>query len=202
MSYEIFIDTEPTVLVDMDGVIADFDMEVKLRLQDRHPEILIKETRKNFYISDDYPEHSLLVRSISDEQGFFETLPLVEHALEGWQRIIDLGYHPIICSSPLGTNPYSKFEKINWLKQHFAPIFGQWVIDQAIITSDKHLFKGVALIDDRPVMKNSDLATWKHILFDQEYNRSDTDHARLRGWLDDALPELLEVASKNTGKSN
>ena len=195
MSYKSFVGAELKVLVDMDGVIADFDKEVELRLKNRYPEIQITETRKKFYISDDYPEHSLLIRSISDEQGFFETLPLVDNALEGWQRIIDLGYHPVICSSPLGTNPYSKAEKLNWLRQHFSPIFGQWVVNQAIITPDKHLFGGIALIDDRPVLKNSDIATWKHILFDQEYNKDVTNKARLYGWLDDALPELLEVAS-------
>lgn len=47
----------PTVLVDMDGVLADFDAEAIARLQERHPNIPLLDTRINFYLSDDYPAH-------------------------------------------------------------------------------------------------------------------------------------------------
>ena len=195
--FDVFIDAAPIVTVDIDGVLADFDGEVKSRLKERHSNIPILETRENFYISDDYPEHRLKVRAISDEEGFFESLPLVKNALEGWQRLIDLGVHPLICSAPIQSNPFSKVEKLNWLQQHFVPVFGEWVVDQAIITSDKHLFHATALIDDRPQMKNAEMATWKHIIFDQPYNRDILNQPRLHGWLDEALPEILKDIINN-----
>jgi 5'-nucleotidase len=185
---------KPTVLIDMDGVLADFDQEVINRLMIRYPHIPILKQRQNFYISDDYPEHSLLLREISDEQGFFSSLPLMENALHGWQRIIDLGYHPMICSAPMKSNPYSKSEKLEWLTNYFVPTFGQYVVDQAIITSDKHLHEGVVLIDDRPIMYGADEASWKHIIFDHPYNRSSLEQPRQYGWLDDNLPNLLKAA--------
>jgi 5'-nucleotidase len=184
-----------TVLVDMDGVLADFDTEVLARMKERYPHIPQLPTRENFYVADDYPEHSELVRGLSNEQGFFDNFPVADGALEGWQRMIDLGYDPRICSSPITTNPHSTPEKLNWLNRHFAPVFGAYVVRRAIITRDKHLHDGIALIDDRPEVAHADEASWKHIVFDMSYNQSTVTELRLHGWHDDRLPDLLEMAA-------
>ena len=181
-----------TVLIDMDGVLANFDSEVLNRIQKQYPHIPILSARSNFYIADDYPEHKELVREISDQPGFFESLPLVDSALEGWQRIIDLGYNPRICSSPISSNPNSEREKRLWIEHHFVPFFGSYVVEQAIITKNKHLYEGRALIDDRPEVRDSDKASWKHIVFDQLYNKH-IERPRLYGWRDNKLPELLDA---------
>jgi len=183
------------VLIDMDGPLADFDGEVISRLKTRYPNIPILSTRKNFYISDDYPKHSLLLRSISDEKGFFESLPLADNALEGWQRVIDLGYHPIICSAPMRSNPFSNIEKLNWISKNLVPFFGQSVVDEAIITPDKHESEGIVLIDDRSELKDYKKAMWQHIVFDEPYNQ-DSKQPRLYGWLDNNLANLLKTASR------
>jgi 5'-nucleotidase len=186
----------PNVLVDMDGVLADFDGQVINVLRNEYPDIPIKDVRTHFYISDDYPEHALLIREISDRQGFFESLPLLEEALEGWQRIINLGYHPRVCSAPMISNPYSNVEKISWLEEYFVPVFGKYVVDEAIINSEKYLYDGIAIIDDRPKLKGSEEASWMHILYDQPYNRAISEHSRIVGLLDNNLPRLLEIAKK------
>ncbi len=182
----------PTILVDMDGVLADFDKEVLSRMEARYPHIPLLGARQNCHVADDYPEHWALIRELSNEPGFFDSLPQVDNALEGWGRIIDLGYNPRICSSPINTNPNSRIEKLGWLQRHFAPYFGSIVAEQAIITRDKHLFDGVALIDDRPELRGADEASWRHIIFDQPYNRH-VAGLRLSGWLDKKLPEILEA---------
>jgi 5'-nucleotidase len=181
---------KPTVLIDMDGPLAGFDAEILSRLKTQYPKIPLLTTRNNSYISDDYPEHSLLVRSISDEKGFFESLPLIDNALEGWQKVIDLGYHPRICSSPLGSNPFSTAEKLEWIRKNLVPVFGQYVLDEAIITTDKYKSVGIVLIDDSPELKNYKQAVWQHIVFDEPYNQ-DSKQPRLYGWLDKNLPNLL-----------
>jgi 5'-nucleotidase len=186
----------PVVLVDMDGVLADFDAEVLARLAAHHPHVP-RATRQNFYIAEDYPEHTALLRQISSEPGFFAALPLVDGALEGWQRIVDLGYHPRVCTSPLRRNRHCEAEKLGWLEKHFAPVHGEAVAREAIVTRDKHLCDGIALIDDRPEIRHSATAPWQHIVFDRPYNQ-DGDHAgdrpRLRGWHDDTLGALLDAA--------
>ncbi len=181
-----------TILIDMDGVLADFDREVLNRIREQYPYIPILSERSNFYISEDYPEHKELVKEVSDQPGFFNSLPLVDFALEGWQRIIDLGYNPRICSSPISSNPNSEQEKLSWIERHFVPVFGGYVVEQAIITKDKHLHEGRALIDDRPEVRNSNEANWEHIVFDQPYNKH-INGPRLINWQDNNLAALLDT---------
>ena len=179
---------KPVILIDMDGVLADFDAEIIRRVKDRHPYITLLDTRDNFYFSEDYPEYKTIIRGIANEPGFFDSLPLIDDAITGWQRIIDLGYHPRICSSPIRSNPHSEAEKRAWLKRHF----NSQVAEEAIITSDKYLFEGMALIDDRPELRNASEASWQHIIFDQPYNH-DIDKPRIYGWLDEELATTLKA---------
>lgn len=184
----------PVVLVDMDGVLADYDSGVLKIISERHPDIIHPGVRKNFYINDDFGQHSDLVKLISDEEGFFLSLDLAPGAIEGWQRLIDMGYHPVICSSPKLTNPYCVQEKLEWLRRHFVPIFGENVIDEAIITRNKHEFDGIVLIDDRPEVLNAEQAAWRHVVFDMPYNRH-INSPRLNGWTDENLNNLLISAA-------
>lgn len=183
------------MLVDMDGVQADFDAEVLARIALQYPDIPLLTSRKNFYVADDYPEHTELVRSLSDEEGFFDAIPVAEGALEGWERILDYGYHPRVCSSPISTNPTCTTEKLQWLDRHFVPKFGESVIKEAIITKNKHHYDGAALIDDRPEVRNAAEASWQHVIFDKEYNRAAAG-VRLVTWLDPLLPDILAVAAE------
>jgi len=182
--------TGVTVLVDMDGVLADFDSQVLHTMTQRHPEIPIRSVRENFQISDDYPAHFKIVSAISDAKGFFELLQPVENAIDGWRRLISLGYHPRVCSSPMKANPGSADEKLRWLAKHFAPVVGNSIVDEALITNDKYLADGRVLIDDRPQIKNYERAKWTHLIFDQPFNRH-VQGPRLHGWLDEGLPTIL-----------
>lgn len=183
----------PTVLVDMDGVLADFDKELLDRIAVRHPQIALLHQRNNFYVAEDYPEHFELVRAMSDEKGFFAALPVAEGAIHGWEQIVEHGYAPRICSAPITTNPHTKTEKLAWLEEHFVPVFGGKIIDQAIISTDKEEHDGIALIEDRPQVKNAELASWQHIVFDKSYNRH-VVQPRLYGWNDANLLTLLKAA--------
>ena len=192
-------DDKYVVLVDMDGVLAEFDDEVVSRIRDRHPHVAILEERSHFYLYEDYNEHARLVEELSDEEGFFEALPLGLQAIAGWQRLVDLGYHPRICSAPKISNPHSEREKLTWLRKYFVPVFGEYVADEAIITRKKHEYDGIALIDDRPEIRHSDKAKWQHILFTRPYNKN-VKGPRIDGWQDENLPELLRQAVINYNK--
>lgn len=188
----------------MDGVLADFDAEVHSRVAERHPDIRPLDPFPeipDFYVSRHYPEeHYDTVRGISNEQGFFASLPMIPDAAYGWERVMRLGFRPQICSSPISTNPYSKEEKLGWLEENLAPLFGSWVVSTAIITRDKHLVSGAVLIDDRPAIQHAETATWQHIIFDQPANRGITGPTirRLKTWRDPNLPQLLRQSAQIT----
>ena len=183
-----------TVFVDMDGVIAGFDAEAIRRVTLIAPGFKADRPRDHFYIADDYPEHASHFRAVSAERGFFSSFPLIDGAVEGWQRILDHGYQPRILSSPLRANVTSEEEKRQWLDQQLGPIYGDHIARDAIITKDKHLHDGIALIDDRGVIPHAKEATWSHIVMHYPHNEAIDTDLRLQNWYDERLEELMDVA--------
>lgn len=177
-----------TVLVDMDGVLADFDGAILERL----PKEVARVARTSFYMHHDYPEHEDLIYEITGDQRFFHDLPVIDGALEGWQRLVDLGYDPRICSAPLSHNGTTREGKLDWLKRHMVPEFGKHVVERAIIDPRKYNYPGFALIDDRPHVETRGIAKWRHVVFDQPYNQESTAQYRLHGWHDENLGNVLE----------
>lgn len=184
------------VLVDMDGVLADFDGAVLEALPPHIPRV----PRTNFYIARDYPEHKADVAAVYSHPEFFFNLKPVHGAIEGWQRLIDLGYQPRICTAPLTSNPRSGEGKLAWLDQHLVPHFGATVRDEAIVDKNKHAYAGVVLIDDRPAVDTGgSRAPWRHVVFDQPYNQLCTSTFRLHGWTDPDMALVLEHAAAPGG---
>ncbi len=180
-------------LVDMDGVLADFDGYILSKL----PSGLTKVVRKSFYLNKDYPEHNDLIWDIAGDDRFFYELPVVDNALRGWERLMEEGYDPRICSAPLAHNNKSKEGKLYWLGEHIVPRFGKQVVERAIIDRNKFDHDGLVLIDDRPVIDtNQGQATWQHVVFDHEYNQDSNAAFRLHGWLDSALGGILKDARR------
>ena len=181
-------DNTRIVLVDMDGVLADFDRAVIEALRPTCPDIQPPTTSHR--IRSQNPQYEAEIRQVTGAPGFFRDLKPIDGAFEGWQRLKDLGYHPRICSSPLVWHTQCEQEKRAWLTAHLGPD----VAEEAHIVQNKCTCPGLALIDDIPALACAP-APWPHIVFDHPYNRAAPSPHRLHGWHDEALPKLLrEIA--------
>lgn len=181
-----------TVLVDMDGVIAGYNEAILSKL----PRDLARVTQLHWILEDDYPEQKQNILEVIGHPRFFYDLPVYEGALEGWQRIIDAGYDPVICSAPpMMLNKLAAKGKRSWLSRHFVPEFGRQIIDRAIFDSDKYKYDAVAIIDDSPAINTGNgRASWEHVVFSQTYNTHLDTSLRIDDWHDPTLEETLAVA--------
>ena len=159
------IESDKTLLFDMDGVMVDFDTAALVNIPKKE-----RVTRASFYVADDYSdEQAKLIKAVYNTPGFFEPLEAMPGLMECWQALLDNGYHPRVASAPLSSNPTSMTGKIKWLNRVMVPEFGPHVVEEAIIDKDKWKYKGLALIDDRfnvpRGINGLDSAEWEHILF-------------------------------------
>jgi 5'-nucleotidase len=158
------------VLLDMDGVLADFEtgfLNHWLRLHPEKGHVPIAE-RKSFYIDDDYPEaHRSFVGSIFERERFYAELPPIAGAIAGLRAMQAAGHEVRICTSPLTAYRYCVPEKYEWVERHIGADF----IPNVMITKDKTLVAGDVLVDDRPEVKGWRKPDWVHVLYDQPYNR-------------------------------
>lgn len=158
-------DHKRDVLIDMDGVMADFDTAALVAVPNDR-----RISRTNFYVAHDYDEMLRPgIEEIYNAPGFFESLEPMPGMHEAWQVMIDNGYHPRVASAPLSSNRTAVEGKIKWLDRVMVPEFGPRVVEEAIIDKNKWAYDGIALIDDRPDVPRGvdgkDVATWEHVLF-------------------------------------
>lgn len=156
---------DKTVLIDMDGVMADFDTAATSHLS---PEEIVERT--NFYVAHDYPlQMRPSIEDVYNAPGFFEGLEPIPGMMEGWQSLLDDGYIPRVASAPLSSNVTAVEGKVKWLDRIMVPEFGPSVVSEAIIDKDKWKYKGLVLLDDRPAVprgpNGDDQAEWRHVLF-------------------------------------
>lgn len=162
--------TRETVLVDMDGVLADFDTRFIEIWQKRYPDRprLDQKNRTSFKIAEEFPVHLQDdIREIFSEPGFYRNLPIVKGAVQGMNEMVDSGLDIWICTSPLMQYENCVLEKYQWVDEHL----GRSWTERIIMTRNKALVRGDFLIDDHPEIPGADSASWEHILFDAPYNR-------------------------------
>jgi 5'-nucleotidase len=178
----------------MDGVLADFEEPNNDIVRAHFPHIEPIIDRPDFYFKDTYQSYEGVNDIIYQENrrpGFIRAFPIVDGAIDGWERILNAGYTPRVCSSPLEDHDTIIAEKKDWLEEYFVPRFGAWVIDTAIFNRDKSGYDAAAMIDDRPTLRNIEKATWQHIMFTRSYNKEIEAEFRLENWHDFNLESLL-----------
>lgn len=152
------------ILVDMDGIVADFIgglwEEIGLDFGELVASKCSAERIVDFYGLERgvAPEHRAWVGNVDDyfrRAGFFYGLKPIEGALDALRDLIDAGHEVCIVTSPC--TPASAMEKMQWLKRN-APFIPA---DQVFICKKKHYVVGDVLIDDAPHNADSYKAVWQ-----------------------------------------
>lgn len=166
------------ILVDMDGVLANFDRRLEEELRRLHPhEIIVPlEQRTKFRVKEEYPVHlHESIESIYATPGFFHSLPPVYGGLDALREMFALVRDVYICTSPPSLYQHCTTEKYQWVNDHLG---SDWT-RRVIMTKDKTLVRGDILIDDNPMIVGAEIPLWEHVLYDCPYNRSSTSQRRL-----------------------
>ena len=148
------------VLVDMDGVLADFSGAFLKKWREQHPDKFVPiEARTTFYIvSQSCPEEfKPLIKAIYTAPHFFRTLEPIPGSIEAMQEMKELGIELFLCSSPLAEYEHCVLEKYEWVDKHLGR---EWT-KRLILTKDKTIIRADMLIDDRPHIKGVEIPTWE-----------------------------------------
>ena len=190
------------VLVDMDGVLCEFDqhfLDTFKKLHPGQPFVPIEE-RHHFYLSKDYRKYYQekakdMCISIIDSEGFYGNLAPIPGGVEALKEMASMeGVEVFLCSSPQITSQYSAQEKLNWIREYMG---AEWM-ERLVLSTDKTIVKGDILIDDKDTITGAeDPPTWDHILFTSCHNRH-RDLSELRAvrrldsWTDGQWKEIVE----------
>ncbi|XP_042623013.1 5'(3')-deoxyribonucleotidase, mitochondrial-like isoform X1 [Cyprinus carpio] len=180
------------VLLDMDGVIADFEGGFLNKYRERFPSepFIPLEDRRGFWVSSQYGDmrRDLCEKAISiwESKNFFLELEPLPGGVEAVKEMSKMENTDVfICTSPIKHYSYCPFEKYAWIEKHLGPEF----LEKIILTKDKTIVTGDILIDDKPeILGVEPSPSWEHVLFTACHNKHlppNTSQRRLLSWADD-----------------
>lgn len=192
------------VLVDMDGVLCDFERHMLDLFCQKFPDepFVDPSQRNTIFMHEQYeklkPGLGRKIQDIMHGRDFFLAMPEIEGAVAAIKEMSTIpGVDVYICTSPIDDPQYCAPEKYKWVQKHI----GRDWISKMILTSDKTLISGDLLIDDRHYITGTvSPPPWDHILFVQCHNKHlNDDHfqeknvtRRLENWTDGSWRMLIE----------
>ena len=111
------------VLVDQDGVLANFEQGLLDVLRARHPgaPFIALADRRVFYAREQYPpEWAGAIDAIVRSEGFYRDLPAIEGAPTALQEMREAGHNVFLCTSPMASSRWCVQEKLAWVEQHLG----------------------------------------------------------------------------------
>ena len=166
-----------TILVDMDGTIADLIGYFLDHCEHHEGKEVIREDVTEYDLTVTWPK--ALVH-FEKRWSPFEWLKPIQGMSEAIQEMISDNHKVFIVSSAL-SKPWIMKEKLKWIKREL-PFFD---INNVVFANDKSIFsKSCVLIDDNPKFINNFPGV--RITFDAPYNRGSKvfTHFRLNSWSD------------------
>ncbi|XP_052265757.1 5'(3')-deoxyribonucleotidase, mitochondrial-like isoform X2 [Dreissena polymorpha] len=189
------------VLLDMDGVLCDFEGDFLEAFKKHYPEepcIELKD-RSGFWLRDQYeklkPGLNVKCSTIYNAKGFFQNLTEIPGAVEAAKEMFQMeGVDVFICTSPVNYYKYCLQEKFHWIEKHLGK---QW-LERILLMKDKSMANGHLLIDDRPNVSGANpYPSWDQVLFTSCHNKKlETSQRRLHNWVDGTWRELIAEYQK------
>lgn len=165
------------ILLDMDGVMADFNaaaLEMYNFLTNENVVVeQIKTPQTGKHVGD-----PTLLRKIVESPGFMRNLQPIDGAIEGVEYLHGKG-HDIVFVSNATNCPTSGHEKRDWLKYYFSKV---WKYAPLILTKQKYRVRGDVLIDDDPKNFVGLHESTKALLYNHSYNAHVVGFERVYGW--------------------
>eukprot|EP00931_Biecheleriopsis_adriatica_P114710 TRINITY_DN90622_c0_g1_i1.p1 TRINITY_DN90622_c0_g1~~TRINITY_DN90622_c0_g1_i1.p1 ORF type:complete len:715 (+),score=194.92 TRINITY_DN90622_c0_g1_i1:278-2146(+) len=169
---------KPVILVDMDGVVVDWDKGFLDAWAGRTPVNRVHYEMEKCVPAERFEEAMELFCS----EGFFRKLPEMAGAVAALKEMCSRGFQVYICTAPFAKSRYCAQEKWEWVREHLGE---EW-LTRMIITQDKTTVRGDILIDDKPRITGGQVPLWNQVLFDAPYNRDVemAGRARMTAWKD------------------
>ena len=143
------------------------------------------------------------IGDVINQQPIFILLAPIEGAIAGVNRIRNTFQNDVFfCSSPHVPNIMGYADKAVWIDSFFHG----WGCKNLILTKDKTLVDGIVLIDDKADPIGNYEAKWKHIVFDQPWNREGSiefqkteGKYRMMNWSKESIDQVIEYIKQNGG---
>lgn len=172
----------PTVLIDMDGPLADFDRHYWQEATERERrrgilhsidcwDIPSLDDQRHRFLSDHLTDRQLEheMRKLVNSPGWFESLPPVEGAAAAMEDLAEVA-DVWVCSKPLEANPTCRDEKARWLTEHIGAGWDK----RLILAPDKSMIRGDVLLDDAIKAHWVPVATWTPVVYSAPFNQPGT----------------------------
>jgi len=166
---------ENIVLVDLDGVICDYNKEL-FKNNLLSPEEFYAETWKELNIS---VKRKKEIRNFVLQKGFWSKLDPIPGAIKGIKELKKMALQVYICSKP-SVYSWCWSDKYEWIMKHMP-----FMKENVIFTRNKSLVYGSYFIDD----SLKELSKWPHgrkILFHSnkaiQYSSLPNDVFRVTSW--------------------
>jgi 5'(3')-deoxyribonucleotidase len=171
------IPTKATILIDVDGVVAEFLEAVFDAVgTNKDPEEL---KQWNFFsmLSKD---EGKVAEKVLEDPAFWATLPIKDHAQDAVKFLKNVGHKIVWVTSPWESCFGWDVARRRWIREHFGD-------DDIVITKSKEHVKGDVLIDDKP----ANVEAWQKahpqgraLLFRAHYNDNYRGDVRRFSWGD------------------
>lgn len=182
------------ILVDLDGVLADFDRPLWDWAVERGFQFNVESVTaagRSYFLTENLQEEwqRRLMRRHIDQTDFFRTLPEIDGCVEGLRELAD-NFDVWLCTKPLESNLVCRDSKAHWVRKRWPDLE-----HKLIITPDKSLINGDVLLDDAIRPEWAATATWNPVIYRQSYNGAGTKWENWPHWSWSESVEDLLLAS-------